>query len=146
MRVLLPCRSCGRHVFAHEVECPFCKASAKRSPTGPAILIGSAMIVATAACGGSLDGGPSATDEAGSPPPDASADTSASADAAVADRATVDAAAVDSAPEDVAAADSTEVDVLRLPTLDAALGLDADDERIVPVTLYRSPPRRADWS
>jgi hypothetical protein len=55
MRGLLPCRACGRHVFCDEIECPFCKASTWRAVAAPALAIGSAIIVAAAACGTSVD-------------------------------------------------------------------------------------------
>jgi hypothetical protein len=109
-------------------------------------LVGSALMVATAACGGSLDAGPDAApgdaafSQPETSPAEASTQDSATADAAGVDSAAVDATSVDSAP------DADQQDDRRLPALDAALGLDADEDHILPVTLYRSPPRRSDWS
>jgi hypothetical protein len=65
-------------------------------------------------------------------------------DTSVADSASADDVAVDGAP------DVQTIDVRKLPALDATATMDGSDSdvdaRSIPVPLYKSPPRRSDWS
>jgi predicted nucleic acid-binding Zn ribbon protein len=154
MRVLLPCRACGRHIFSDETECPFCRAAAKRTASAPGVVFGGALMVAAAACSGSLDGAPNdaaadtaiAQQDSASPSPgivdSASAEDTSVADTAAADDVTV-----------VSVSDVETIDVRKAVILDAAVLVDANDAKdadadasVFPVMLYRSPPRRSDWS
>lgn len=108
-------------------------------------------MVAAAACSGTLDGGPNdaaadtvvSQEDSASPNPGL-VDSASGEDASVADTAAADDKAV------VAVPDVETIDVRRTLPVDAAASVDAydddADERFIPVMLYRSPPRRSDWS
>jgi hypothetical protein len=109
------------------------------------------MMVAASACSGSLEGaGIDASTEAAVSHQDSatanpgSADGAMADDISMADSASADDVAVDGAP------DVETIDVRKLPSLDATDTVDADDSdvdaRSFPVLLYRSPPRRSNWS
>ena len=138
MRALIPCCACGRHVFSDEVQCPFCKATMKRG-VPPAAWVGGAMMVA-AACGGTLDNGPS----------DAAAigveDGSMVAESGGEERAVADAAGADSATHDGAAADGSAF-LVDAPFADASDAADGNSADAPPCCLpvYKSPPRRSVW-
>ncbi|MCC6526827.1 MAG: hypothetical protein IT373_29530 [Polyangiaceae bacterium] len=62
--ILVPCSSCGRHVFGHDATCPFCGSRAR---------VRSALVVAAALGVGALAGcDPSPGDVYGPAPPRAS--------------------------------------------------------------------------
>ena len=155
MRDLLPCRACGRHLFSDEAVCPFCgvaRVPSRRTAGGPAVMMGGALLAVAAACngavtvehgaGGSAGSGGGATNRATSA---TSSTAPTSAYATTTNRSPTTQVFPDASSTRSGAPDAQALSDVDATVPDAApecFGCDCPPFQCI----YRSPPRRADWS